>query len=103
MQYAASSSWTVHNFIPTSWGLVGDTDPAGYDVPGQNYNWGALPGAAGLGYATFDECVAANLLSASRELDLPGGKMGVILQDASRSDNVPGLDGRSPTWCLRRL
>ena len=49
------------------------------------------------GFATFDECVAANLALPATEFDFGGGRLGLWLEDRPYSDNLPGLDGRSPS------
>jgi hypothetical protein len=36
----------------------------------------------------------------SVDFDFAGGELGVWLEDNPYSDNVPGLNGRSPAWRL---
>ena len=64
------------------------------------------PVPLGVGYGTFDECVAANLMpSVTPPLDFTfaGGELGMYNNDYQPADNVPGTNGRNPTWRLDRL
>ena len=59
------------------------------------------PGSVGFlvsngGFATFEECVAANRALPPSEFEFSGGKLGVWLQDSPYSDNLAGLDERTP-------
>ena len=65
----------------------------------------ALPGTVGIyvgsgGYATYDECVAANLQRPTEPFVFTGGPLGVWLQDEYYADNVTGPNGQTPTWSL---
>jgi hypothetical protein len=57
---------------------------------------------AALDYPEFDACVAANLALPPLELDFAGGRLGIWQNDFKPDDNMPGPDGRSPTWQLTR-
>lgn len=98
MKYAPSEGWTVNAYA------LGDT--AGSDhwwfvSQGQNVTTDIPPGTVGFASSvTFDECVKASQASTPVVLTHPGGPLGVWLEDAPYSDNVPGLNGRSPTWTL---
>jgi hypothetical protein len=55
------------------------------------------------GFATFDECIAANQVVPPEDYYHPGGRLGVWLSDTPYYDNVPGENGRGPTWALEKL
>ncbi len=66
------------------------------------------PGTVGFlvgsgGFATFDECVAANQLVAPIEFAFDGGPIGVWLEDYPYTDNLAGMNGRNPKWDLTLL
>jgi len=102
MKYSSAQDWAVHAYAgaePDGWWLVGEDQTKKIVVP---------PGTVGFlvqngGFATFDECVAANLLLPPSEFDFAGGKLGVWLQDSPYSDNLAGVDGRNPKWMLTLL
>lgn len=102
MKYSGSQDWALHAY------------PLG--SPGNDHWWivdGARrvvmpPGTVGFevisgGFATFDECVAGNHALPATEFDFGGGLLGLWLEDRPYGDNLPGLDGRSPTWRLTAL
>jgi hypothetical protein len=66
-----------------------------------------LPGTAGTGYLTYEECVAANEGIAPLEFEFRGGKLGVWSSDFNPADNIGGEGqdrcGTSPIWKLSRL
>ncbi len=101
MKYSSAQDWAVQAYADGSdafW-LVGATSADRILV---------LPGTVGIlvgsgGFATFDECVAANLAVAPEEFDFAGGPIGVWLSDSIYSDNVAGTDGRNPKWSLTLL
>jgi hypothetical protein len=62
---------------------------------------GFLVGAGG--FATFDECVAANVPLPPIEFRFDGGPLGVWLEDNPYTDNVAGVGGRNPKWALTLL
>ncbi len=101
MKYSSAQDWAVQAYADGSdafW-LVGATSADRILV---------LPGTVGFmvgsgGFATFDECVAANLALAPEEFDFAGGPIGVWLSDSPYSDNVAGTGGRNPKWSLTFL
>jgi hypothetical protein len=103
MKYSASQDWSVNAY--------GLNDPAGSDhwwfvANGQRIASVIPPGTVGFlvgqgGFATFDECVQANLALPPVDITIPAGPLGVWLEDNPYGDNVPGLNGRSPTWSLQ--
>lgn len=97
MKYAAEQGWTVNAYAgaPDSWVVVGPGVAPTTVPPG---TVGYAPGAGA--FAAFDDCVAANHRDAPLELDFGGGPLGVRLIDSPYTDNVDGVDGRSPTWRL---
>jgi hypothetical protein len=102
MKYSAAQDWSVNAYA------LGD--PAGSDhwwfvSAGQQVTSVIPPGTVGFrvgqgGYATFDECVQANLALPPVELTLSSGPFGLWLEDNPYGDNVAGSNGRSPTWEL---
>lgn len=102
MKYSSAQDWAVHaypNAEPDGWWLVGADTTDKVAVP---------PGTIGFlvsngGFATFDECVAANLALSPADFDFAGGKLGVWLQDNPYSDNAAGADDRNPKWTLKLL
>jgi hypothetical protein len=101
MKYASSQDWTIHAYDNGSygWWLVGDATNDKIVLPPGTVGYSTANGA----YATFDECVAANLLLPPVEFDFAGGKLGVWLQVSPYSDNLAGEDNRNPKWNLVRL
>jgi hypothetical protein len=103
MMYSDSGvqGWTVNAYTQSSgadeWYVVGASGtPSGYPEPPGTVGFLVGQGA----YADFDACVAASLLYPPVTFDFPGGPMGLWLNDSPYTDNVPGVDGRSPTWHL---
>jgi hypothetical protein len=103
MMYSGSSTqgWTVNAYAQISgtdeWYVVGASGtPSGYPEPPGTVGYVVGQGA----YADFDACVAASLVYPPVTFDFPGGPMGLWLSDSPYTDNVPGVDGRSPTWRL---
>ena len=94
MRFGPPVGWTIHNQLPISWFLVDDS--------GVN-TLGTLPGATGLGYDEFEDCVAESLQSPPLEVDFAGGQLGVAMVDYPLTDNIAGIDGRNPEWCLTPL
>jgi len=102
MKYSSSQAWSVQAYPgaePDGWWLVGADQTQKVAVP---------PGTTGFvlesgGFATFEECVAANLDLPASELEFAGGKLGVWLQDSPYADNLAGLDDRNPKWMLTLL
>jgi hypothetical protein len=102
MKYSSAQDWAIHaypNAEPDGWWFVGADTTDKVVVP---------PGTIGFlvsngGFATFDECVAANLLLPPVDFDFAGGKLGVWLQDSPYSDNAAGVDNRNPKWTLTLL
>jgi hypothetical protein len=102
MKYSAAQDWSVNAYA------LGD--PAGSDhwwfiAAGKQLPDVIPPGTVGYlagqgGYASFDDCVQANLALPPVELTLSGATLAVWLQDSPYTDNVDGPGGRSPTWSL---
>ncbi|HSQ65987.1 MAG TPA: hypothetical protein VLM85_22350 [Polyangiaceae bacterium] len=98
MKYSATQGWTVNAYAagPDTYWIVGGATPTKLAVP---------PGTVGFlvsqgGFATFDDCVSANASGPPVDIDFAGGAIGVELEDYPYSDNVPGENGRNPTWRL---
>jgi hypothetical protein len=94
MRYGPAVNWSIHNILPPGWLLLGNT---ALD------QLGVLPGVSGTGYASFEDCVAASRRLPPLEVDFAGGKLGVWNNDYPLSDNIAGLNGRDPEWCLTPL
>jgi hypothetical protein len=102
MKYAGSQDWTIHAYAsaePFGWWFVGETTADKIVAPPGTVGYATSNGA----FATFDECVTANLALAPLEFDFVGGKLGVWLQDSPYSDNMAGEGGRNPKWQLTLL
>ncbi len=104
MKYSTSQAWSVNAYAAG--------DPTGTDrywiVDGSMNQIVVPPGTAGFlvgsgGFAGFDECVTANLALPPIDFDFTGGQIGAWLDDNPYSDNVPGVNGRNPTWKLTLL
>jgi hypothetical protein len=61
------------------------------------------PPTASVATAVFADCVSAARMSAPVDFDFAGGPLGVWLLDSPYIDNVPGENGRNPTYELERL
>lgn len=102
MKYSSAQDWAVHAYAgaePDGWWFVGADQTQKVVVP---------PGSVGFlvsngGFATFEECVSANLALPPSEFEFEGGKLGVWLQDSPYSDNLAGLQDRNPKWMLTLL
>jgi hypothetical protein len=93
-------AWTVNGQPTFEYLIVGDTTTSPIAVaPGTFSPSIFIPG----GFATFDECVTANLAQAPYAFDFAGGKLGVYNNDFQPKDNVAGTNGRNPAWSLARL
>lgn len=101
MKYGSGQGWTIHAYEDGSyaWWLVGETTSDKIVMPPATIGVFAGQGA----FESFEECVDANLEVAPKELDFPGGKLGVWLQDSPYSDNLAGEDNRNPKWKLTLL
>jgi hypothetical protein len=102
MKYSASQEWSVNAY---ALGDSAGSDHWWFVSAGQQVTSAIPPGTVGFlvgqgGYGTFDECVQANLALPPVELTLAGGSLAVRLEDNPYDDNVPGPNGRSPTWEL---
>lgn len=102
MKYSSAQDWSVNAYAlddaagSDHWWFVNDGQQVASVIP---------PGTVGFvvgqgGYATFDECVQANLAVPPVELTLPGGPLAVWLADSPYTDNAAGPDGRAPSWSL---
>ena len=105
MKYSNPQDWSVNAYDVDAgsdhWWLVnGPGDEAGTTeilMP---------PGTVGFlvdagGYATFTDCVNANLQGDKPvDFDFDGGALGLWLADYPYSDNVAGDNGRNPKWSL---
>jgi hypothetical protein len=98
MKYDYFFNWQVQSTAPDSgsgngfW-FVGNTSDDRIVMP---------PGSTSA-FATFDECVTANLAVPAQEFAFDGGKIGVWLDDTPYADNTAGDDGRNPKWQLTLL
>jgi hypothetical protein len=102
MKYGGGQDWTIHAYAaaePFGWWFVGETTADKIVAPPGTVGYAASNGA----FATFAECVAANLALSPLEFDFAGGKLGVWLQDSPYSDNMAGEDARNPKWQLTLL
>src|SRR5580692_1891090 len=102
MKYSTSQDWTVNAY---ALGNPAGTDHWWFMSQGNLVESVIPPGTVGYlagqgGYATFDECVQANLALPPVELTIPGGTLGVWLEDDPYEDNSTGPDGRAPAWSL---
>jgi hypothetical protein len=97
MQYSSGQAWAVHAYADGSvgWWFVGESTADRVVMPPGTVTYST--------FATFDECVAANLLLPASEFDFAGGKLGVWLADSPYSDNLAGVDNRNPKWSLVRV
>lgn len=97
MKYSSGQAWSVNAYAegPDTLFVVGD----GSTIAAAPGTVGFLEGQGG--FATFDECVSANVASdAPLEFDFAGGTLGLRLADNPYADNAPGENGRSPTYRL---
>jgi hypothetical protein len=102
MKYGGGQDWTIHAYAtaePYGWWFVGETTADKIVAPPGTVGYATSNGA----FATFAECVAANLVLPPLEFDFAGGKLGVWLQDSPYSDNMAGEGGRNPKWQLTLL
>lgn len=98
MKYDANWTWTVHGSPNFQFLLIGaaTTDVLGV-LPGT-----FAPIAFGVtGYASYDDCVAANRALPPLDFDFAGGALGLWQNDVIPADNIAGAT--SPTWRLSRL
>ncbi len=98
MKYSSSQAWTVNAYAngPDTLYLVTSGNTVIAPVPG---TVGFYPNQGG--FTSFDACVNANLASdAPYEFDFAGGELGLWLADGPYTDNVPGPNGRNPTYRL---
>jgi hypothetical protein len=107
MKYASYEDWAVQAIPPSdAFWLVGATSADKIIMPPGTVGYlvDAGPSMGGGGFATFDECVAANLMQDTPiDFAFDGGTIGVWLSDNPYSDNVAGVDGRNPKWSLTLL
>ena len=102
MKYGAPQDWTVNAYAEDAgsdhWWVVRNSSGTQTVLtpPGTS---GYLVDAGG--YATFTDCVNANLLQDQpKEFDFDGGPLGLWLADSPYTDNVAGDNGRNPKWSL---
>ena len=96
MKYSSSQNWTVNAY---------GNGPSTLWIVGDGSRIAPVPGTTGFtngeGFATFDACVTANLANdGALQFDFAGGTLGLELEDDPYTDNVPGENGRSPTYRL---
>jgi hypothetical protein len=101
MKYASFQGWALNAYADASdgWWLVGATTSIRYLI---------LPGTVGYelgagGFDTFDACVLANHKLPPIDFEFLGGPLGAWLEDTPYYDNLPGPNGRSPSWRLTYL
>ncbi|HEX2678854.1 MAG TPA: hypothetical protein VHM19_19515 [Polyangiales bacterium] len=92
--------WTVQGAVTYQFLIIGETTAQTLGAPPSATGQVAFGGTT---YKVFEDCVNANLTSTPLELDFAGGKLGIWQNDFQPSDNVPGPDGRTPTWELSRV
>ena len=102
MKYSGAQDWAVNAYDETgccNWWIVGETTAdRKIEAPG---TIGFLVGQGG--FQEFDACVAANRILPPKTFDHAGGRLAIWLRDEPYGDNLPGLDGRNPTWRLDRM
>ena len=97
MKYSSGQDWSVNAYAD---------GPDTLYVVGNGVRVAPAPGTVGFlegqgGFSSFDACVSANLANDTPlELDFDGGALGVRLADNPYTDNVPGENGRNPTYRL---
>jgi hypothetical protein len=105
MKYSSSQAWIV-NAYPL--GSSAGSDHWWFVASGQNVDTAIPPGTVGFlsgqgAFTNFDDCVHASLAVPPVDLVLSEGTLGVWLEDEPYGDNVPGVNGDSPTWSLECL
>lgn len=107
MKYNAGQAWALHAYAQNggraNWWIV--APPVSGNTP---VKVAFPPGSVGYqlgrgGFATFEECVAANRQLATMTIQHTGGPLGVWLDDSPYADNVAGSDGRNPKWSLTKV
>lgn len=101
MRYDHWKGWTIHHDKGRwySWWLISViTDLRIVKAPG------TVGQEVGTGsFFRFQDCVAANQALEPTVFDHVGGPIGLWLHDLPYDDDVPGPDGRNPTWRLEYL
>ncbi len=98
MKYSSGQAWTVNAYANGPDTL--------YVVTTGNQIIAPAPGTVGFvqgqgGFTSFDDCVNTNLANdAPLEFDFAGGLLALHLEDSPYTDNVAGVNGRSPSYRL---
>jgi hypothetical protein len=105
MKYSDAGAWGAMGWTIHAYADGATTGKDWFLVSAANVELGMPPGTSGFlldggAFASFDDCVAANHALDPVELTFNGGPLGIRLSDDPTSDNVPGLNGRNPTWKL---
>jgi hypothetical protein len=113
-RYDNTAAWTLHASVLAA-GLSAEGRGGCYIVMSNDQAVELAPGTAGVvvgegpdpagAFASYDECVAANLQQAPRDVTLAAGTIGVMNAGDSSPDKTPGeaIGRRSPTYRLTRL
>jgi hypothetical protein len=101
MKWGTKHFWTVNGHEEdTRWWVVGANSGVQIKkLPGSVVSARVEPDG---GHESFESCVATNLQLDEVTFTHPGGKLGIWAQDNRYEDNGGGLDGRNPSWTLRR-
>jgi hypothetical protein len=104
MKYSDAGTWGAMGWTVQAY-ADGATGKDWFLVSAPSTPLGMPPGTSGFlldggAFASFDDCVAANHTLGSVDVAFDGGRLGVWLYDSPYGDNVPGIDGRNPTWKL---
>lgn len=98
LKYSSTQGWSVNAYAngPDTLFVITNTSTTLGSAPG---TVGFLQGQGG--FATFDDCVKANLSQDTPlDLEFSGGALGAWLSDVPYTDNVSGENGRNPAYRL---
>lgn len=113
-RYDNTAAWTLHASLLAA-GLSAEGRGGCYIVMSNDQAVEPAPGTAGVvvgegpdpagAFASYEECVAANLKQAPLDLTLSAGTIGIMNAGDSSPDKTPGeaIGRRSPTYRLTRL
>lgn len=101
MLYMVGQAWAVHGSEAGNYAfwLVGESSADQIMMPPGTYGYQVGSG----GYASFEQCIDANLALQPVEFEHTGGRLGIWLQDNPYADNLAGEAGRNPKWALTLL